>query len=57
MILDNWIRYRVEYREIYYLNDIIKFLEVDYFNYVFKFFNVNIRKYNIEDFRCYFKDF
>ncbi|ABX80923.1 hypothetical protein [Acholeplasma laidlawii] len=57
MTLDNWTRYRAEYREIYYLNDTIKFLEVDHFNHVFKFFDANIRKHNIEDFRRYFKDF
>ena len=55
--LDNWTRYRAEFREIYYLNDSIKFLEVDHFNHTFKFFNANLRKNNIDDFRKYFRDY
>ncbi|WP_025725169.1 hypothetical protein [Acholeplasma granularum] len=55
--LDNWTRYRAEFREIYYLNDIHKFLEVDHFNSIFKFFKSNLRQSNIEDFRKYFKDY
>ncbi|MFA7417074.1 MAG: hypothetical protein WCZ19_00890 [Acholeplasma sp.] len=55
MTLDNWTRYRGKFREIYYLNDNIKFLEVDHFNHVFKFFDANIRSSNIDDFKKYFK--
>lgn len=55
--LDNWTRYRGQYREIFYLNDTIKFLEVDRFNHKFKFFKSAVRKQNIEDFRKFFKLF
>ncbi len=55
--LDNWTRYRAEFREIYYLNDSIKFLEVDHFNHTFNFFDANLRKQNIDDFRKYFRDY
>lgn len=55
--LDNWTRYRGPFREIYYLNDTIKFLEVDNFNQTFKFLESKIRKNNLEDFRKYFKDY
>jgi hypothetical protein len=55
--LDNWTRYRAEFREIYYLNDSIKFLEVDHFNHTFKFFDAKLRKNNIDDFRKYFRDY
>lgn len=57
MTLDNWTRYRAEYREIYYLNDNIKFLEIDHFNHVFKFHPAQIRSGNIEDFRKYYRDY
>jgi len=55
--LDNWTRYRGQYREIFYLNDTIKFLEVDHFNHKFKFFKSAVRKQNIDDFRKFFKLF
>lgn len=57
MTLDNWTRYRGEYREIFYLNDKERFLEIDHFNQTFKFFKSGIRSNNKEDFRKYFKDF
>jgi len=55
--LDNWTRYRGEFREIYYLNDTKKFLEVDHFNKTFKFFASGVRKNNKDDFRRFFRDF
>lgn len=55
--LDNWTRYRGQVREIYYLNDTIKFLEVDNFNQTFKFLEAKIRRNNKEDFRKFFKDY
>lgn len=55
--LDNWTRYKGEYREIYYLNDTKKFLEVDHFNHTFKFFSSGVRNHNKSDFRKFFSLF
>ncbi|VEU82733.1 hypothetical protein [Acholeplasma hippikon] len=55
--LDNWTRYRGTFREIYYLNDDIKFLEIDNFNHTFKFLDAKIRSNNKEDFRKFFRDY
>ena len=55
--LDNWTRYKGEYREIYYLNDDLKFLEVDHFNHNFKFYPSGVRKNNVEDFRRFYKNY
>ncbi len=52
---DNWTRYRVEYRDTFYLNDKEIFLEVNYFSKTFKFFKSGLRKQNEEDFRKYYQ--
>ncbi|CCV64574.1 conserved hypothetical protein [Alteracholeplasma palmae J233] len=55
--LDNWTRYNGGIKEIFYINDKIKFLEIDHFNHTFTFYKSNIRKQNKEDFRRYYKDY
>lgn len=53
--LDNWTRYKGSFKEIYYINDKVKFLEVDHFNHSFKFLSDSIRSSNKEDFRNFYK--
>lgn len=55
--LDNWTRYASVSKEIFYINEKIKFLEVNHYLKTFILFPSGLRKSNEDQFRAYYTNY